>query len=307
MELFLVASIIAGTPLVLAILGEIITEKSGSLNLGVEGMMIMGAMAAFSTAFNTENAILSLLAAMLLGAFGAFIFAFLTVSLRANQTVSGLALTIFGTGIANFFGKEYIGQSLPQSVRTFFSTYKIPVLGDIPFIGRILFNQSNFIYFSYILVIFFGIYLYKSKYGLYLSAVGENPGAADSAGINVSLYKYIHILIGGALCGLGGAFLSLVYVPAWQEGLTSGRGWIAVALVIFCRWNPYKVFIGAYVFGGLDIVGFRLQQYDIHISQYLIDMLPYLVTIIIIIIGSIRKEKNTGPKSLGINYFREDR
>jgi len=307
MELFLVASIIAGTPLLFAILGEIITEKSGSLNLGVEGMMIMGAMAAFSTAFNTENALLSLLSAMLLASFGALIFAFLTVSLRANQTVSGLALTIFGTGIANFFGKAYIGKSLPENVRSFFAVSKIPVLGDIPFIGNILFNQSTFIYLSYILVIFFGIYLYKSKYGLYLNAIGENPSSADSAGINVSLYKYIHILIGGALCGLGGAFLSLVYVPAWQEGLTSGRGWIAVALVIFCRWNPYKVFIGAYVFGGLDIVGFRLQQYDIHISQYLIDMLPYLVTIIIIIIGSMRKEKNTGPKALGINYFREDR
>lgn len=307
MELFLAASIIAGTPLLLAILGEIITERSGSLNLGVEGMMLMGAMGAFATAFNTQNPILTLLSAMLLASLGALIFAFLTVSLRANQTVSGLALTIFGTGLANFLGKPYVGRTVPDAVRRFYGVYKIPILGDIPFIGRIFFTQSTFIYLSYLIVIIAGIYIYKTRFGLYLTSIGENPAAADSAGINVSKYKYIHILIGGALSGLAGAFLSIVYVPAWQESITAGKGWIAVALVIFCKWNPYRVFIGAYVFGGLDIIGFRLQQYDINISQYLIDMLPYFTTILIIIVGSLRKEKNMGPKSLGVNYFREDR
>ena len=308
MELFLSASIIAGTPLLLAILGEIITEKSGSLNLGVEGMMLMGAMGAFVMAFHTQSPLLTLVAAMVLGAFGAIIFAFLTVTLRANQTVSGLALTIFGTGFANFLGKEYVGKTVPTNVKEFFGVYKIPVLGDIPFLGNIFFNHSTFVYLSYVIVICTGIYLYKTKFGLYLTAIGENPSSADSAGISVNRYKYFHIALGGVLSGLAGAFLSIVYVPAWQESLTAGKGWIAVALVIFCRWNPYRVFLGAYIFGGLDIIGFRLQQFDINISQYLIDMLPYLVTIIIIIIGSMKKDNNNmGPKALGLNYFREDR
>lgn len=308
MELFLSASIIAGTPLLLAILGEIITEKSGSLNLGVEGMMLMGAMGAFVTAFHTHSPILTLIAAMVLGSVGALIFAFLTVTLRANQTVSGLALTIFGTGLANFLGKEYVGKTVPNNVKAFFGVYKIPLLGDIPFLGNIFFNHSTFVYLSYVIVICAGIYLYRTKFGLYLTAIGENPSSADSAGINVNLYKYVHVALGGVLSGLAGAFLSIVYVPAWQESLTAGKGWIAVALVIFCKWNPYRVFLGAYIFGGLDIIGFRLQQFDINISQYLIDMLPYLVTIIIIIISSMKKENNSmGPKALGLNYFREDR
>ncbi len=307
MELFLAASIVAGTPLLLAILGEIITEKSGSLNLGVEGMMLMGAIGAFATAYHTNNPILTLLVGIIAAMVGALIFSFLTVTLRSNQTVTGLALTIFGIGISNFFGKTYVGQTVPQGVKSFFAVYKIPLLSDIPVIGRVFFTQSTFIYLSYIIVILFGIYLYKTKYGLYLTSIGENPASADSAGINVTLYKYVHILIGGGLCGLAGAFLSIVYVPAWQESLTAGKGWIAVALVIFCKWNPFKAFLGAYIFGGLDIIGFRIQQFDINISQYLIDMLPYIVTIVIIIIGSMKKDKNIGPKSLGINYFREDR
>lgn len=307
MELFLAAALVAGTPLLLAILGEIITEKSGSLNLGVEGMMIMGALGAFITAYTTENPMLTLLAGMLFGAFGALIFAFLTVTLRANQTVTGLALTIFGTGIANFFGKQYVGKIVPDNVKLFFAAKKIPLLGDIPFLGKILFTQSIFVYIAVFIVILTGIYVYRTKFGLTLSAIGENPAAADSAGIHVNLYKYTHILYGGALCGLAGAFLSVVYVPTWQESITSGKGWIAVALVIFCKWNPYRVFLGAYIFGGLDILGFRIQHLDIKISQYFIDMLPYLITIVILVISSVKKDKTFGPKALGINYFREER
>ena len=306
MESFLTASVIAGTPLLLAILGEIITEKSGSLNLGVEGMMLMGAIGGFATAYHTDSAMFALLAAMICGGLGALIFGFITVTLRANQTVTGLALTIFGTGITNYFGSGFVGRVVPEGVKNSFAITKIPVLSEIPVIGNALFNQSTFIYLSYILVIIVGIYLYHTKFGLYLTAVGENPGAADSAGIKVTLYKYIHIAIGGMLCGLSGAFLSLIYVPAWQENLSAGRGWIAVALVIFCKWNPFMTFVGAYVFGGLDIIGFRLQQYDIQVSQYLINMLPYVITISILIISSVRG-KSRGPNSLGLNYFREDR
>lgn len=307
MELFLAAALVAGTPLLLAILGEIITEKSGSLNLGVEGMMIMGALGAFITAYTTKNPVLTLVAGMVFGALGALIFAFLTVTLRANQTVTGLALTIFGTGIANFFGKKYVGQIVPENVKLFFAPKKIPLLGDIPYVGKILFTQSVFVYLAVLIVILTGVYVYKTKFGLTLSAIGENPAAADSAGIHVNIYKYSHIMYGGALCGLAGAFLSVVYVPTWQESITSGKGWIAVALVIFCKWNPYRVFLGAYIFGGLDILGFRIQHLDIKISQYFIDMLPYLITIVILVISSVKKDKTFGPKALGVNYFREER
>lgn len=306
MDSFLTASVIAGTPLLLAILGEIITEKSGSLNLGVEGMMLMGAIGGFATAYHTDSASIALLAAMFCGGLGALIFGFITVTLRANQTVTGLALTIFGTGISNYFGSGFVGRVVPEGVKKAFAVTKLPLLSEIPVIGNALFNQSTFIYLSYILVIVAGIYLYYTKFGLYLTSIGENPGAADSAGIKVTLYKYLHIVIGGMLCGLSGAFLSLIYVPAWQENLSAGRGWIAVALVIFCKWNPFMTFIGAYVFGGLDIIGFRLQQYDIQVSQYIINMLPYIITISMLIISSVRG-KSRGPKSLGLNYFREDR
>ena len=307
MELFLAACLVAGTPLLLAILGEIITEKSGSLNLGVEGMMILGSLGAFVTAYTTKNPILTLIVGMIAGGLGALIFAFLTVTLRANQTVTGLALTIFGTGVANFLGKKYVGQIVPENVKQFFAAKKLPILGDIPFLGNIFFNQSIFIYLAVAIVILTGLYVYKTKYGLTLTSIGENPAAADSAGINVNLYKYVHIVYGGALCGLAGASLSIVYVPAWQESLTAGKGWIAVALVIFCKWNPYRVFLGAYIFGGLDILGFRIQHLDIKISQYFIDMLPYLVTIIILVISSVKKDKTFGPKALGNNFFREER
>ena len=305
---FLHAAIVAGTPLLFATLGEIITERSGNLNLGVEGMMLMGAVIGFMVGLNTESTTLALLAAMIAGAGGALIFAFLTITLRANQVVSGLTLTIFGSGFADFVGQDLIGQIAPESLRLFFRPYTIPLLGDIPFIGPVLFRQDAFVYLGYAASILLGLYLYKTSTGMNLRAVGENPGAADAAGINVTLYKYLHTLLGGALCGLGGAYLSLVYVPALQEGVTAGRGWIAVALVIFATWNPYKALFGAYLFGGLDIIGFRIQNLGIDVSQYFIDMLPYLVTITVLVVVSMRKSREkAGPKACGIPYFREER
>lgn len=305
---FLAAAIVAGTPLLFATLGEILTERSGNLNLGVEGMMLMGAVMGFMVGMMTGNAALALLAAMVAGACGALIFAFLTVTLRANQVVSGLTLTIFGTGFSNFIGQDMVGQIAPESLRIFFKPYSIPLLGDIPVLGPILFRQDAFVYLGYISAILLGIYLYKTSKGLNLQAVGENPGAADAVGVNVTLYKYVHTLMGGALCGLGGAYLSLVYVPAWAEGITAGRGWIAVALVIFATWNPYKALFGAYLFGGLDIIGFRMHDFGINVSQYFIDMLPYLVTITVLVVVSMRKSKeNAPPKALGNPYFREER
>lgn len=305
---FLAATIVAGTPLLFATLGEIVTEKAGNLNLGVEGMMLMGAVMGFQVGLSTQSPILAMVAAMVAGAAGALIYAFLTITLGANQVVSGLTLTIFGTGFSSFMGQKLVGQIAPDSIKNFFKPVSIPGLGEIPVIGPVFFQHDVFVYLGYLVAVLLGIYLYKTSLGLNLRAVGENPSAADAASININLYKYLHILLGGALCGLGGAYLSLVYVPAWQENVTAGRGWIAVALVIFAAWNPYKALIGAYLFGGLDIIGFRIQGTSIQISQYLIDMLPYLVTILVLVIVSMKKSKeNQPPKGLGVPYFREER
>ncbi|MCB2305023.1 ABC transporter permease [Clostridium estertheticum] len=306
---FLAAAVVAGTPLLFATLGELLTEKVGNLNLGVEGMMLMGSVIGFMAGVSTGNPIIAMLAAAIAGGFGALTYAFLTISLRANQVVCGLTLTIFGTGFSSMVGKNLIGQVTPNTIKNFFVPIRIPIIGHIPFIGDIFFNHDMFVYFGYIMTVLLFIYLYKTTKGLNTMAVGENPAAADAASINVSLYKYVNTLIGGALCGLGGAYLSLVYVPAWQENVTAGRGWIAVALVIFATWKPQKAIIGAYLFGGLDILGFRLQGLPgFEISQYLIDLLPYVVTIVILVIVSMRKSgKNSPPAGLSVPYFREER
>ncbi|MCG8538812.1 MAG: ABC transporter permease [Clostridia bacterium] len=302
------AAIQSGTPLLFATLGEIMTEKSGNLNLGVEGMMLVGAVVGFKVGLLTGNPIISLFGAAAAGALAALIFAFLTVTLKANQVVTGLSLTILGTGFSSFAGKTLVGEIASDTIREFFKPLIIPGIGNIPFIGEVLFHHDVFVYLGYVTAITLGIYLYHTRKGLNLRMVGENPWAADASGINVGLYKYVHILMGGALCGLGGAYLSLVYVPAWQENVTAGRGWIAVALVIFATWSPYKALIGSYLFGGLDIIGFRLQKFDMKISQYLIDMLPYIVTILVLIVVSTKKSKdNMPPKGLGTPYFREER
>ncbi|MBK1810099.1 ABC transporter permease [Clostridium sp. YIM B02505] len=303
---FLHATIVAGTPLLLATLGEILTEKVGNLNLGVEGMMLMGAVMGFIVGYSTGNPYMALLAAMIAGGLGGFIYGVLTVGLRANQVVTGLTLTIFGTGLSSLLGQKVVGQVVPNTIKDFFAPVSIPILSEIPYIGQILFTQDVFVYISYLLAIITGIYLYNTRAGLNLRAVGENAAAADAVSINVSLYKYVNITIGGALAGLGGAYLSLVYVPAWQENIVAGRGWIAVALVIFAAWNPYKAIIGAYLFGGLDIIGFRLGK--VVINQYFLSMLPYLVTIIVLVFVSAKKsKKNSPPKGLGNSYFREER
>lgn len=305
---FLAAAIVAGTPLLFATLGEILCEKVGNLNLGLEGMMLMGAIMGFIGGYQTGNPFIAVLAAAIAGGFGALIFAFLTVSLKVNQQVTGLALTIFGTGFASFIGKTQVGKMSPKEIVSFFSVHPVPGLSKIPFIGPIVFNQDPFVYFGYIVAIVIGLYMYNTSKGLNMMSIGENPYAADAMSINITLYKYIHILLGGALCGLGGAYLSLVYVPSWQENVTAGRGWIAVALVIFASWNPYKAMFGAYLFGGLSIVGYRLQGSGFTISQYIIDMVPYIVTVVILIFVSFRKSiKNAAPKALGLPYFREER
>jgi Uncharacterized ABC-type transport system, permease component len=308
MTSFLVAAVIAGTPLLFATLGELITEKAGNLNLGVEGMMLMGAVMGFGVGLWTGSPYLALLGAIAAGALGAAVYAILTVTLRANQVVTGLTLTIFGSGFASFVGKSFMGVPAPATVKSLFEIIEIPLLAKIPVIGPMFFQQDIFIYFGYFVTIMATIYLKKTKKGLNLRAVGENAGAADASGINVSLYKYVHIITGGALCGLGGAYMSLVTIPVWQEDVVAGRGWIAVALVIFASWKPSKALIGAFLFGGLNILGYRLQSMGIHVSQYLVDMVPYAATILIVIISTRKnKKEDMGPADLSIPYFREER
>jgi general nucleoside transport system permease protein len=308
MEHFLIAVVIAAMPLVYATLGELLCEKVGNLNLGVEGMMLMGAVMGFRVGLATNNPLLAVVAALLAGAVGAAMFAFLTVSLRANQVVTGLTLTIFGGGFAGLVGRDVVGVPLAIGIRDSFNTIPIPLLSEIPLIGKPLFDQDILVYGGFLCVIFMVFYFKKTRAGLNTRAVGENAAAADASGINVTLYKYVNIIIGGALCGLGGAYMTLVTIPVWQENVVAGRGWIAVALVIFASWRPTKALLGALVFGALSILGYRLQAMGISVSQYLVDMIPYFATILIVIISTHKNRKeDLPPADLGNPYFREER
>jgi len=301
----LATAVTAGTPILFAALGEIITERSGILNLGVEGMMLAGAVTGFMAALKTGSPWLGFGAALLAGGGVGLIHAFLTVTLRANQVVSGLALTIFGTGFSSYIGKPLVGTPLQQT----FKPVALPLLSDIPVIGPVFFKHDPLVYVSYLLVILAAFLLYKTRWGLNLRAVGENPGAADSVGISVSLTRYLAVFSGGMLAGAGGAYLSLAYAPSWLENMTAGRGWIAVALVIFAMWDPFKALLGSYIFGGVDALGFRLQTMNVDISPFFQKMLPYLLTIIVLII--ITRETKTrrvgAPQALGLPYHREER
>jgi len=313
--LFLQLAAQSGTPLLFGTLGGILGEKAGNLNLGVEGMMMMGAVAGFYAGVVTANPLMVLLFAGLAGALGALIYAIVTVTFQGNQTVTGLTLTIFGTGIANYVGQNITSWTLPEKVVYAFRRVKIPYLSEIPLIGPMIFNQSVYLMLAIVLAVLIWIYLNKTRPGLNLRMVGENPAAADANGINVTLYKYVHLLAGGFLCGLGGAFLSVVFITRWQINLTAGLGWIAVALVIFCTWNPLLAVIGGYFFGGLRSLGIMMQNTKLNIlgisltlnAQFL-DTLPYLMTIIVLVLISIRGRKESQPPAwLGLPYYREDR
>lgn len=309
---FIYAAVLAGTPLLFGTLGEIITEKAGNLNLGVEGMMYMGAIMGFYAGYVTGSVALSLIAALAAGALGALIYAFLTVTLKANQNVTGLTLTIFGGGFANFIGENLILNSptksavLSDAMKANLKSINIPLLSDIPYIGRMFFQHNIFVYLGIVLAIAAGWYLHHTRKGLNLRAVGENPGAADAAGINVTLYKYVHILVGGGLCGLGGAYIALITCAGtWTYNCVNGQGWIAVALVIFASWSPYKAILGSLVFGALSILRLYI---PLNIPTALFSMLPFLVTAVVLVVSSVRMSKEKAqPKGCGVNYFREER
>jgi len=312
---FLFAAIKAGTPLLLGTTGEIVTEKTGNLNLGVEGMMFLGAFAGFYMGYRTGSVILALLAAFILGAMGALVYAFLTVTLKANQTVAGLALTIFGAGFANFFGQILIAESvggvpkLPDSFISRVAEGPLPILGDIPYIGKLIFSHNPFVYGAVIVSIFCWLYISKTRPGLSMRSVGENPAAADAAGINVALVKYVNILLGGGICGLGGAYISLINGGGvWNNNCVNGQGWIAVALVIFANWSPLKSILGSLVFGAFTVLQFYVPKDIISIPNAFYVMLPYLITAIVLIFSSIKKSKeHAQPAGCSINYFREER
>ena len=311
LALLLQLSVQMGTPLLFGTLGGILNEKVGHLNLGIEGMMLLGASFGFSTAYRTGNVLLAIISAGLAGAIGALIYAVLTVTFRSDQTVTGFALTIFGVGVSNFAGKSLSNQLLSNEFISVIGVKQIPYLSKIPFIGTIIFHQSFYVHIALVAAIMLYIYMKKTRPGLNMYMVGEDPAAADASGINVTAYKYAHILIGGALCGLGGAFLSLVYVPRWQDNITAGMGWICVALVIFSTWNPLKAILGAYLFGLLRSLSIKYQNvsfFGLIISPQIIDMLPYLMTILVLIFTTLsQKRENLAPGSLGKPYFREDR
>jgi len=315
-EAFLVSilaiTIRAGASLLYATVGEIFTERSGILNLGVEGIMIMGAVMAFAAAYHSGSVWVGVLVAMLAGALLASIHAFLTVSLRGDQVVSGLVLTIFGTGMASFLGRKLgpAGVPLVGLVGPKFVRQPIPGLSDLPIVGQSLFNQDVLVYVLYILIPLSWFYLYKTRQGLHLRAVGENPHTADAMGVNVLSSRYLYTVLGGMLIGLGGAHLSLSYTPGWTEGLTAGRGWIAVALVIFAAWDPARAVVGALLFGGVNAIQFRLQAAGTTIPASFLGMMPYIFTIVVLVIitwWDAFGRRIGAPAALGQPFVREER
>ncbi len=312
---FLFAAIKAGTPLLFGTTGEIMTQKSGNINLGVEGMMFMGAFMGFYTGYHTGNLSLALLAAFAIGVLAALIYAVLTVSFKANQNVTGLTLTIFGTGFAKFFGEMMISKSggspkLSEELIASVAERPLPVLGNIPVLGKLLFSHNPIVYLAVLLAILCTVYMSKTRTGLNMKAVGENAAAADAAGINVTRVKYFHILLGGGICALGGAYLSLINGGGiWNNSsVVNGQGWIAVALVIFASWNPAKAIFGSLVFGAFSVLQFYVPKNIIEIPNAFYVMLPFLITTLVLIVTSMRKSREgSQPAGCGINYFREER
>lgn len=299
------ATVTSGTILLFAALGGLLGENAGINNLGAEGIMLVGAITGYMAAQLTGSLWVAVLVAMACGALLAALHAFLTVTLRASQVVSGLAMTIFGTGFSAFLGTEYVG----TVTRVSFHAIPIPGLAGIPVLGPMLFNQNVLVYLGYLLVPAIWFFLYRTRWGMQLRAAGENPSAADAAGLNVFRIRYLSLMAGGALMGLSGVYLTLGYNSTWMEGITGGRGWIAVALVIFATWNPVRVVGGALLFGAISVLGLRLQAFGIRINTEFFDMLPYIATIAVLILvtGSHRKKRAAAPAALGLPYDREAR
>ncbi|WP_426571909.1 ABC transporter permease [Aquihabitans sp. McL0605] len=309
-----VSAIFYGTPLLLAALGEMLTERSGILNLGVEGEMLMGAVAAAWTAIHASGpgwlvVLQALLAAMVAGGLAALLHAVLVITFRVEQIVSGLAITILAgaAGLSSYLASTWDLASGPVPHRL--ELLDVGGLGSTPIVGPLLFSQNVLTYFSWALVVFLWWYLFRSRAGLHLRAVGESPATADAMGINVNRYRYVHTVVGGTLAGLGGAFFPLAIIPLWSDGVTGGRGWIALALVIFGFWRPDLILVGAYLFGAFSSLGLTLQARNVQVSPQLLDSLPYLMTIVVLVFVSTgwARRRLGAPAALGTAYEREER
>jgi len=308
------SAIFYGTPLVFAAVGELLAERSGVLNLGVEGMMLMGAVTAFWAVQHLSGPDwLALMLATLIGGAAALavstIHAILVVGLRANQIVSGLALTIFagGTGLSSYIGN--VARLGGKPAQHEFGAINVIGLADVPVLGPILFHQNALVYGSWALVILALAYLYRTRTGLHLRSVGESPQTADVMGVNVARYRYAHTLAGGLLAGIGGAYFSLAITPNWIDGMTSGAGWIAIALVIFAFWRPELTLVGAYLFGIFSSLGFVLQARQVHLPPEVFASLPYVMTVVVLVVVSTgwAKQRLGAPAALGTPYVREER
>jgi ABC-type uncharacterized transport system permease subunit len=295
-ENILITIATAATPLLLAAIGELVVERSGVLNLGVEGMMVMGAVTGFGVALMTGSPWLGAGAAIIVGALFSLLFGFLTLTLVTNQVATGLALTLLGLGLSGMLGEGFVG--LPGVKLAF---VYIPGLTDLPIVGKLLFGQDPIFYFSIALTAAVAWFLFRTRAGLTLRSVGDNHMSAHALGINVILIRYLAVMFGGACAGLAGAYLSLVYTPQWIENMTAGRGWIALALVVFASWRPWRVLAGAYLFGAVSIGQLHAQALGIGVPSQLLSSLPYLATIVVLVLISRNRRLtmiNT-PASLG--------
>jgi ABC-type uncharacterized transport system permease subunit len=293
------STVTAATPLIYAALGETVVEKAGVLNLGVEGMMLVGAVAGFAAALATGSATLGFAAAAAAGAAMSLIFAFLTLSLQANQVATGLALTLFGVGLSAFVGHDLAGTPIHG-----LKGVEIPLLSQLPLLGRLLFCYDIMVYLSLLLFLAVYWFLAKSHTGLKLRAVGESPTVAHAIGHPVILIRYLAVMFGGATAGIAGAYLSIVQTPMWVEGMTAGKGWIALALVVFGTWKPLRVVCGAYLFGGVTVLQLYAQGFGLGVPSELLSMLPYAATVVVLVI--ICRDPKTillnQPVSLGRSF-----
>lgn len=296
LEAVLLTIATAATPLLIAAVGELVVERSGVLNLGVEGMMVMGAVTGFAIALMTGSAWLGLIAAIIVGALFSLLFGFLTLTLVTNQVATGLALTLLGLGFSGMLGEGFVGQPGVKLANIY-----IPGLSDIPLIGKLVFGQDPVFYISIALTAGVVYFLFRTRTGLTLRSVGDNHGSAHALGISVIGIRYLAVMFGGACAGLAGAYLSLVYTPQWTENMTAGRGWIALALVVFASWRPWRVLAGAYLFGAVTIGQLHAQALGFGIPSQLLSSLPYVATIVVLVLISRNKRltmMNT-PASLG--------
>ena len=295
-------TLVAGTPLLLGTIGEIISERAGILNLGVEGVMAVGAVTAFIVTHHTGNPWLGLCAAIVAGMLISIIHAFASVSLQSNQVVSGLALTMLGLGMAGLLGKPYVGKPLAIKI----NAMPIPFLSDIPIVGPVLFNQSPFFYMAILLAIGVWFMLEYTLMGIRIRSTGENPKATETQGVNVSLVRYLSVIAAGGFSAMAGAHLSTSYSKSWIEGMTAGRGWIVIALTIFALWNPIRAVVGAFLFGGIFVLQYMLQP--LGISPNFLAMLPYLATLLVLLVGGLRDSRRlNAPAMLAEPYRRGER